>query len=149
MFIWQVPGRKNHSAQWYMIAGIFCVSLAIWGVFTQIYALTVVVILLAGVYIMLENNAADSVEAIINENGIGIGEGFYDYGQIEDFAFLFEGKTAQSIRIRLRKNSLRTIDIPLLDMPVDELRAYLLGYLPEGAGVELSFIDRMIEKAGL
>ena len=121
MFNWQVPGRKNHSPRWYIMAGIFALSLAIWGIFTQIYALSVVVVILCGVYIMLENNAPDVVEAIVNENGIGIGEVFYDYGQIEDFTLVFNGQEAESIRLKLKKSNLRTMDIPVAD-----IRAFLL-----------------------
>ena len=126
MFNWQVPGRKNHSPRWYIMAGIFALSLAIWGIFTQIYALSVVVVILCGVYIMLENNAPDVVEAIVNENGIGIGEVFYDYGQIEDFTLVFNGQEAESIRLKLKKSNLRTMDIPLMDIPVADIRAFLL-----------------------
>ena len=63
MFEWTIPGRKNHSASWYTIAGILTLSLAIWGVLTQMYALTLVVIIMAGVYILLENNAPDFSKA--------------------------------------------------------------------------------------
>ncbi len=114
-----------------MIAGIITISLAIWGIFTQIYALAVVVVILAGVYILLENNAPETTQAIIDENGIGIGEGFYDYGQIEAFSINFDDRIAKSIRIKLKKNTLQTIDIPLGPIPVGEVRAFLLNYLPE------------------
>jgi hypothetical protein len=57
-----------------MIAGCITLSLAIWGILTQIYALAIVVIILAGVYVLLENNAPDTTTALVNENGVGIGE---------------------------------------------------------------------------
>jgi hypothetical protein len=149
MFNWQVPGRKNHSSKWYIMAGIFALSLAVWGIFTQIYALSVVVVILCGVYIMLENNAPDVVDAIANENGIGIGEVFYDYGQIEDFTIVFNGQIAESLRLKLKKSNLRTMDIPLMDVPVADIRAFLLGYLPEGEGIGLGLVDKMIDRMGL
>jgi hypothetical protein len=149
MFNWQVPGRKNHTAKWYITAGIFALSLAIWGIFTQIYALSVVVVILCGVYIMLENNAPDFVDAIANENGIGIWEVFYDYGQIENFTIIFHGQVAEALRLKLKISNLRTMDIPLIDTPVADIRAFLLGYLPEGEGIELGFVDKMIDRMGL
>jgi hypothetical protein len=30
MYEWTIPGRKTHSASWYMVAGISMLSLAIW-----------------------------------------------------------------------------------------------------------------------
>lgn len=154
MHEWIVPGKKNHSASWYTIAGILTLSLAIWGVFSGIYALTVVVIIMAGVYILLENNAPETARAVINQNGVGVGDAFYDYGQISSFSLVFDQETPKFLRIALKKNNLRTIDIPvegLLETGVEivEVRAMLLGYVIEGEGTELNSIDRLIEKLGL
>jgi hypothetical protein len=55
----------------------------------------------------------------------------------------------KSLHIRLKQNTLRTIDIPLGEVPIDEIRAFLLGYLPEGEPKEISFLDRIIERIGL
>lgn len=91
---------------------------------------------MAGVYILLENNAPESTRAIINENGIGVGEVFYDYGQIRGFEIVYDNEIPRYIRMSLKKNNLRTIDIPVdmlaeIELTIGEIRTFLLQYLPE------------------
>jgi hypothetical protein len=62
---------------------------------------------------------------------------------------VFNGQIAESIRLKLKKSNLRTMDIPLMDISVPDIRAFLLGYLPEGEGIELGFVDKIIDRMGL
>lgn len=136
MFEWTVPGKKNHSASWYTIAGILTLSLAIWGIISGIYALTFVVVIMAGVYILLENNAPETARAIVNQNGVGVGEVFYDFGQVAGFSIVFDHEVPRYVRVSLKKNNLRTIDIPVSGLSdagyeIGELRTFLPQYLAE------------------
>lgn len=54
-------------------------SLVIWGFIEGIYALSVVAVVFAGVFLLVENNAPDSAMVVVNENGVGVGTEFYDY----------------------------------------------------------------------
>lgn len=72
MYNWTITTKREHSASWYIIAGIATISLAVWGFLTEIYALSVVIVILAGVYLLIENNAPDTADAIVNENGVGV-----------------------------------------------------------------------------
>lgn len=154
MFEWIVPGRKNHSASWYTIAGIIALSLSIWGIFSGIYALTVVVIIMSGVYVLMENNAPDTTEAMINQNGVKIGDVFYDYGQISSFEIIFQQEVPKYLRMSLKKNNLKTIDIPVdmlgeFGIDIGDVRSFMLQYIPEGEGAEVTLVDRIIERLGL
>jgi hypothetical protein len=91
---------------------------------------------MVGVYVLLENNAPESSKAVINQNGIGVGEVFYDYGQISGFEIVFEEKEPKFMRIALKKNHLRTIDIPVYmlketGVEIGDLRTLMLQYIPE------------------
>lgn len=142
--------KKNHPASWYIVAGVATLSLAIWGFLTGIYALSIAVVILAGVYVMMENNAPESVEAAVSDTGIGIGDTFASYGEIESFSIVFEGNVPRYLRITLKKKTLKLLDIPLNhDVNVAELRAYLLGYLPEAEKSELGFTDRITDRLSL
>lgn len=70
MFEWNVTVRKERSAAWYAIAGIVVASLVIWGFIEGIYALSVVAVVFAGVFLLVENNAPDSANVVVNENGV-------------------------------------------------------------------------------
>jgi hypothetical protein len=76
MFSWTVSLKQERSAGWYSIAGIVALSLIVWGFVEAIYALSIVVIIFVGVYLLIENNAPDSVEVTVDDNGIGIGSDF-------------------------------------------------------------------------
>lgn len=102
MYNWTIATKREHTASWYIIAGITTISLAVWGFLTQIYALSVVIVILAGVYLLIENNAPDSADAIVNENGIGVSGMFYDYGQIENFGLIFDDQVPKFLQIALK-----------------------------------------------
>lgn len=102
------------------------ISLAAWGFFTEIYALSVAVVIFAGVYLLIENNSPDTVEAFVNQDGVGVDSSFYDFGQIESFSLVFDGKVPKFLNIMLRKKALRFVQIPLnSEVNSSELRAFL------------------------
>ena len=150
MFHWTTQTKREHSTTWYIVAGITVISLAIWGFLTQIYALSVVIVILAGVYLLIENNAPDTAEAIVNEDGVGIGGIFYDYGQIEGFGLVFDGPKAKFLQIILKKKGFQMIQIPFSqDVNPSELRAFLQIYLPESEKQEIGLSERIADRLGL
>ena len=133
MFEWIIAGRKNHSSQWYVAAGIVTISLIFFGIYMQIYALSIVIVLLAGVYVLLENNGPDEVIIQISDIGINIGNQMFDYGQIESFSFIFDSNVARQLKIRLKSSSIKSMEVDLstFSSNIADLRAFLLNYIPE------------------
>ncbi|MDQ1343830.1 MAG: hypothetical protein QG650_550, partial [Patescibacteria group bacterium] len=126
MFEWNVTVRKERTAGWYAIAGICVASLVVWGFVEGIYALSVVAVIFAGVFLLIENNAPDSVMVNVNENGIGVGSEFYDYGMVENFAIIFDSGAPVLLRLRLTKKGIKTVDVDIPDgSEVSNLRSYL------------------------
>ncbi|MFZ3232042.1 MAG: hypothetical protein WA194_00615 [Patescibacteria group bacterium] len=149
MFEWNVVVRKEHSASWYAIAGIVIASLVIWGFVEGIYALSVVAVVFAGVFLLIENNAPDSAMVVVNENGIGVGSEFYDFGTIQTFSFLFEGKEPIYLRLTLARKGIKTVDIDIPEgSEISNLRAFLSGYAEESKDSELGFTERMLRILG-
>lgn len=149
MFEWSVVIRKERSAAWYAIAGIVVASLVIWGFVEGIYALSVVAVVFAGVFLLVENNAPDSANVVVNENGVGVGSEFYDYGTIRTFSFLFEGKEPIYLRLTLSKKGIKTIDIDIPEgSEISNLRAFLADYAEEAKDSELTFSEKMIRVLG-
>ncbi|NCP77226.1 hypothetical protein GW830_03800 [bacterium] len=80
----------------------------------------------------MENNAPEVTQIAIDENGININGGFYDYPSIEDFSIVYDNKKPIFLRLRLKKRGLNSIDIDLTqDVNSYELRNFLLQYIPE------------------
>ena len=69
-FIWVFQSKVEKNSTWYLAAIVLAIALIAWGIFMEIYVMSIVVFLFAGVYILVENNAPDTVETTVNENGI-------------------------------------------------------------------------------
>ncbi len=151
MFSWTVPLKKERSPAWYSAAAIASLSLVVWGFVEGIYALPVVVIVFMGVFLLLENNSPDTAEVTVSENGVGIGSEFFDYPKIASFAIVYDSGKPVTLRLRLNKGSLRSVDIefPSGTENVSELRAFLAGYATEAKDTELTTLERVSRGLGM
>lgn len=52
---------------------------------------------------MMENNAPESTMIAVDENGINIDGGFYDYPSIEEFSIVYDNRKPIFLRLRLKK----------------------------------------------
>lgn len=146
MFSWSIQTRQNKGMLWYTIAGIIVLSLIIWGFIEGIYALSIATILLVGVYILIENNAPDVTYIEINNDGILIGEDFYEYPKIELFGIVYNKKNPRYLRIRLKGHGIKTIDIDFdQSIPASEVRVFLSQFIPEADRAELSLSETIIQ----
>lgn len=95
---------------------------------------------------MIENNAPESTEIVVDENGVNINGGFYDYPSIEDFSIVYDNRKPILLRLRLKKKGLNTVDIDLTqEVNSYELRNFLLQYIPESEkGGELTGNERLM-----
>ena len=145
MFSWEFASKKEKSRIWYAIAGAVGIGLIVWGILIGLVVMSVVVLIFAGVYLLVENNSPDTVHVEVNENGIGLEETFYDYGKIDSFAYVYEGAKPLFLRLHLKSKMLRMVDVPLnADVNPAEMRAYLATFLPESEQSELSFTERLV-----
>ncbi len=129
-----------------MIAGVFSLSLIIWGFFVGLYAMSIVIFIFVGVYMLMENNAPESVQISVDENGINIGGNFYDYPKIEEFSIVYDHKVAILLRLKTKKRGMHHIDIDLnSEVNPAELRSYLSQYIVEAEnGGELTSSERLM-----
>lgn len=132
MFSWTISSFNNKGIGWYITAGIGSLALIIWGFFVGLYAMSIVVFMVVGVYILIENNAPESTVMMVDENGVHIGNSFYDYPSIDEFSIIYDGKKPILLRIKIKKRWISLIDIELnQDVNVAELRFFLAQYLKE------------------
>lgn len=132
MFSWNITNQNTKGPGWYTTAGVVSLAFIIWGIFVGLYALSIVVFIFVGVYLMMENNAPENTRIAVDENGININGGFYDYPSIEEFSIVYDNRKPILLRLRLKKKGLNTVDIDLTqDVNSYELRNFLLQYIPE------------------
>ncbi|MDD2916309.1 MAG: hypothetical protein PHH70_00490 [Candidatus Gracilibacteria bacterium] len=146
MFSWNIPTQNTKGPGWYTTAGIFCLAFIIWGIFVQLYALSVVVFIFVGVYLMMENNAPEMTQIAVDENGININGSFYDYPSVTEFSIVYDNRKPIFLRLALKKKGLNTVDIELTqDINSYELRNFLLQYIQESEkGGELTSNERLM-----
>lgn len=147
MFSWIFQSKKEKSATWYLGAIVLALALIAWGIFMGIYILAVVVFIFVGVYMLIENNAPDTVQVEVNENGILVAENFYDYAKIESFGIIYNGSAPYILRIKLRSKGFRLLDLYMRPDIINtaELRAYLVSFLQEDEKSELSTSERLLQ----
>jgi hypothetical protein len=76
---------------------------------------------------MIENNAPETIEVEVNENGIMVGENFYDYAKIESFGIIYNGVDPYILRLKLKGRGFQTLDLYMRPDTVNtaSLRAFL------------------------
>lgn len=63
MFSWSFSSRHDHSPSWYVTAIIVVLILVVYGIVEQLYLMSVVSFLFAGVYLLMENNSTPTTQA--------------------------------------------------------------------------------------
>ena len=77
--------------------------LIIYGIYEELYMMSIVAFLFAGVYILKENNSAPLTDVQVTDTGIQIQTSFYDYSQFTSFAVLYDGSVATMLRLGMKK----------------------------------------------
>ncbi|MDD2565342.1 MAG: hypothetical protein PHZ26_00710 [Candidatus Gracilibacteria bacterium] len=112
---------------------------------TGLYIMSIVIIILVGVYFLVENNSPDELGIEINDNGILVGEIFYDYPKLESFGIIYNKNIPLFLRIRLKTRGFKLLDIPLDEnIKISELRTFLLNYIEEDEKSEISSLERLM-----
>lgn len=103
-----------------------------------------VIILLAGVTFYIENNSEDSVEIVISEIWVMVGNKFYDFSKILSFCFLYDGAQARILRLKINKNTLSNLDVDVDNQRVVDIKSILSQYIKEDEKWEFTFSDKLI-----
>ncbi len=145
MFNWKFNSKKERGASWYTLAIIIALVLIIWWFIMGLYVMSIVVFMFVWVYLLVDNNYPEVIEVIINENGIKIGDSFYDYSKIETFSIIYDRENPVLLRLRLTQKGFKVLDIPLINtLKTSNIREFLLRYIQEDEKWELSATDKIL-----
>jgi len=131
---WEVHeyNPHNRSFRWYVIAISLSLILLIISFFTQNFLLPVIIIIVAFIFIMKHGQEPEKVIINLGNEGINIGQKFYDYDEFKHFALVYKPKLNDKNLYFEFNNALRTrISIPLENMNPVEIRNHLLQFLDE------------------
>lgn len=145
MFSWEFENKKEKSITWYITASVIWLALIIYWLFTWMYTMSLVVLILVWVYLLIENNSPDKISIEIDDNWVLIWEDFYDYPKIESYSIVYNKNIPELIRFRLRTKWFSVLDIPYSNqITASEIRNYLNNFLEEDKDSQITNMDKLI-----
>lgn len=144
LYSWTVSTKKNRSSLWYIVAFSVAIWFIVWWFLTGQYMMSFVIILLSWITFFIENNSSDTTQITLTDNGIGIGEMFYDYWKVQSFWVIYNRDTPFLLRVILKTKILPINDFYVNDEIVNQIRPILQNYVSENENMELSFTDKII-----
>lgn len=143
-YTWNFQDTKHRSPMWYIIALSLAWGLIIFWFLSKQYGMSIVLLLIIGLYFFLENNTDDEVSVQITNLGINVQGSFYDYSRIQSFRFIYDGGEAIYLRINIKKSWISSMNIRVDNDIVANIRPILVQYIEEDAKSEITLLEKII-----
>jgi hypothetical protein len=122
----------------------------VYGILQELYIMSIVAFLFAGVYILIENNASPISTVYIDDKKIQINNTIYNFDSIDRFTLLMSSGEHVMLRIFMKKWIAAMIDVPLTgEVDSVELKDHLAQYLTYDADADWTRSDKIIHTMGL
>jgi hypothetical protein len=131
---WIVQEFEQHkrSKIWYIVATIIAIALFILAIFSNNYTFAIIIILSTLIIILHDGTSATKVLIKINEEGVFIGNNFYDYDVLKNFAVTYKPKAnVRNLYFEFKSSIRQRLSISYEDKDPIQIREYLLNYLEE------------------
>ncbi len=140
---WQYQDNKDRSPLWYMIALSVSIWLIVWGFLTLQYGMSIVVMIVTGLFYFLEIHSDEIIEVKISEAGIWIQKSFYEYSHIASYSFIYSGKDVIYMRLKLRRSPIRLLSLRIDNSQLLAIENILLEALGEPERQDIWIVDRI------
>lgn len=134
LIAWEIPEYEKHerSNTWYLLAGLVCAGLIIYGFYTANYLFVIIIFLFIGLNIINYFRDPDLLEFIITTEGIIIGNNFHDFDDIKDFTVLYKpSRNVRTLYLNFKSFLRPRLSIPLAEVNPVDVREILIKYLME------------------
>ncbi|OGL66891.1 hypothetical protein A2856_00075 [Candidatus Uhrbacteria bacterium RIFCSPHIGHO2_01_FULL_63_20] len=130
---WEVDEYPRHerSKRWYVIAAIVGVLLIVYSIWTANFMFALIVLMLGIIILLSTFKEPDRIAVILTTNGLVLGEAFYEYRNLKDFAIVYEPPTVKNLYIDFASKWRPLLTIPLEDTDPNRVREAMLPYLKE------------------
>lgn len=148
-FEWKAPEfpKKEKSKSWFVVPGLITVIVGLFALLTENILFLIAIILAFVIFYSYANKDPRIIEFKINERGVEIDKKLYDYDELRSFWVFYDPPEQKEISFRSRKTLLPYIRIPLDNESPNDIRKYLLKFLPEKRHKE-SLIDIWMRRTG-
>lgn len=130
---WTIQEYEQHSRGilWYIIMGGLGIFFVIYGVMTNDFLFSLIIILFAIILFLQAHQTPKQVLFQITELGIVVGNRFYSFSELESFFIIYNPPDVKTLFLGLKDGLKPMIRIPLLDINPIEIKNVLRAYLPE------------------
>lgn len=148
-FEWEAPEfpttKKDKS--WFIIPAIITIALGIFALLSDSFLFLIAIILTFLVFYIYANKEPKIVKFKINEKGVEIDKRIYDFDSLRSFWLFYDPPEQKELSLRSRRTFIPYIRIPLDKENPNEIRKFLLKFLPEKRHRE-SVIDIWMRRIG-
>jgi len=139
--------RNPKEKSWFLIPAIIAIGLGLFGVFTDNYLFTILVILCFFTFYVYANKPPRMIKFKIDVKGIEIDNRQHDYSSLRSFWIFYDPPVEKIISLRSKKTFFPYLRLNLADENPAEIRKFLLKFLPERKHRE-SIIDIWMRRIG-
>lgn len=130
---WVVPEYEQHSRNraWHIIMLSVGLLLVLYGMFSDNFLFSLIIILVAIILFMQSRTAAPELPVGITDLGIAINNRFYTYNELTGFYIIYNPPQTKMLYIETKSATRPLLRMPLLDQNPVEIRHALQEFLPE------------------
>ena len=131
---WTVPEYQKHekTTTWYIIAGLIGVGLLLFALFTNNFLFALFVVIAGAIIVIIEGQEPQKITITLTEEGIIVGNKFYDYDEFENFAIVYKPQQGiKNLYFDFFSALKHRISIPLEDVNPVKVRDILSSYITE------------------
>lgn len=130
---WKFPEYPiyQRSENWFFWMGLLGGFLILYSIFTANFLFAVIVVLIALIVFAQSHLSPSAITFEISESGLKLGEGFYPWREIQDFAILYHPPEVMKIYINFKSPWRPHLSVPLDNQDPVKVRKILVKYLPE------------------
>jgi len=127
---WEYPPHER-SLLWFILAGVLGAALLVYSIITTNYLFGIVVLMM-GVILLIDGlRHPDRVEVHVTDQGVVVGEKYYDFTAIKDFSIIYQPPVVKVLYIDFNQMWQPLLAIPLEDIDPNAVRDSLLPYVFE------------------
>ncbi|EKD47059.1 MAG: hypothetical protein ACD_66C00239G0003 [uncultured bacterium] len=145
---WETWEYQHHerSRTWYLIVGVIAAALLVYSIAIANY-LFAIIVLMTGVIMLINGMRQPKREQVhITDMGIVVGDSFYDYKMIKDFALVYEPPIVKVLYVDFNSTLRPVISLQLEDTDPNLIRESLLPYVFENLDREDEALTDMLRR---
>ncbi|MFZ5559222.1 MAG: hypothetical protein ACOZAL_00270 [Patescibacteria group bacterium] len=148
-FNWETPEfeKKEKTKSWFIVPAFLTIVFGIIALISDNILFLIFIILAFGVFYIYANKEPRIINFKINEKGVEIDGRLHDFDSLRSFWLFYNPPEEKEISFRSKKTFFPYLRIPLADQNPNEVRKFLLRFLPEKHHRE-SIIDIWMRRVG-